>query len=447
MSQKPSFVAAAVVAALLVLGAGLTIGWFALQGNRPLLVNAVLDSDRITPNADGDSDATAVRYEITRNATVSIYFLTGDGERHYFRQERRRGTGQYQVLFSGVVDGYRLPDEITQGEILARLLQNGTYTWVIEARDDNGAVETASGPLTIADADGALPEMRNYTLDRTRFTPNQDGIDDRVEIQFDLQKEADVQVYLLRPDGVRDPIFEKELTVRPGEPGRHYFDYEGGVDNSETPPPDGTYPIIAFAQDAEGQKMQVVEEIEIQFGGVPRAYIISPAIGDTFEVNATSILLCDTLVFTVTVENDSTTPIRTTGPPPGTVYDSDWNYNTLGWETEAGAWRVAVGYENALSDYPFRWGLGDADSLEMIGDDTYLLPGERVSVSGGIRLIGPLGERNPQPVWAGLIHEDVRISQVNNRVDPKAILIEIPDPARIEPCAAREIPRRVENEN
>ena len=351
---------------------------------------------------DGDSDATAIRYELTRNAIVSIYFLDQAGERHYFRQDRRRGAGQYQVLFSGVVDGYRLPGEIIQGEILARLLQNGSYTWVIDAESSAGEVASARGTLTIADADDTLPEMRNYTLDRTLFTPNQDGIDDRVGIQFDLQKEADVVVYLQRPDGVRDPVFEKELTVRPGEVGRHYYDYEGGVDNSETPPPDGTYPVIAFAQDAEGQKMQVTQEIEIRFGGVPRAYIISPAIGDTFDVSATSVVLCDTLVFTITVENDSTTPIRTTGPAPGTVYDSDWNYNTLGWETEAGAWRVAVGYENALSDYPFRWGLGDADSLEKIGDDYYLLPGERVSVSGGIRLVGPLGERNPQPVWAGL---------------------------------------------
>ena len=51
MSHKPSFVALAVAAALLVLGAGLTAGWFALQGNRPLLQNAVLDSEQITPNA------------------------------------------------------------------------------------------------------------------------------------------------------------------------------------------------------------------------------------------------------------------------------------------------------------------------------------------------------------------------------------------------------------
>ena len=447
MSQKPSFIGRAVVAALLVLGLGLTVGWFVLQGNRPLLINVVVDESLITPNADGDADATTLRYELTRNATVSIYFVAETGERYFFRQERQRGVGTYQVLFSGVVDGYRLPEEILQGTILARLLQDGTYTWVVEATDDSGAVETASGAIAIAEADVTLPEMRNYTLDRTLFTPNQDGIDDRVEIQFDLQKEADVQVYLLRPNGVRDPIFEKELIVRPGEPGRHYYDYEGGVDNSATPPPDGTYPVIAFAQDAEGQKMQVSREISIQFGGVPRAYIISPAIGDTFAVNATSIVLCDTLVFSVTVENDSTTPIRTTGPAPGTVYDSDWNYNTLGWETEAGAWRVAVGYENALSDYPFRWGLGDAASLEKIGNDYYLLPGERVTVSGGIRLVGPFGERNPQPVWAGLIHEDVRISQVNNRVDPKAVLVELPDPARIEPCAERDIPRRVETDD
>jgi hypothetical protein len=38
--------------------------------------------------------------------------------------------------------------------------------------------------------------------------------------------------------------------------------------------------------------------------------------------------------------------------------------------------------------------------------------------------VGPLGERNPQPMWAGLIHEDVQV--VNTRVDVQDILIDLP---------------------
>ena len=429
-----------VISAFVVTGLAVLAGWRLYQGDGSLLRNVSFSATEISPNADGDNDIVVIQYEISRNAIVSIYFENEAGERHYFRRERQRGADNYEVWFSGIVEGYRLPDEIVQGEILARLLQNGRYTWVIEAQDETGKRETTTGRLTIVEADNSLPEMRNFTLDKAVFSPNQDGIDDRVEAQFDLQKEATVRVFLLRPDGVEVPIAEKERNVPAGHPGRHYYDYEGGVDNKDTPPPDGTYPIMAIAEDDEGQRIQVSAELTIEFGGVPYADIISPPIGDTVAFNLTSIAICDTLYFTMTVENYGVTPIRTTGPVPGTVYDSDWNYNTLGWHTESGAWRVAIGFENELSNYPYRWAIGNPEDLVEIDGHLYLMPGQRAVVAGGIRVIGPFGERNPQPVWAGLIHEDVEISQFNNRVDPKSILVDIPDENNFVPCEERAIP-------
>ncbi len=182
--------------------------------------------------------------------------------------------------------------------------------------------------------------------------------------------------------------------------------------------------------------------LTIALGGVPRADIFAPPSGDTFEVSATAVPLCDTLFFTLTVQNYGNTPISTAGPFPGTVYDSDWNYNTLGWFTGSGVWRVAVGYENELTNYPYRWALGAPEALQEIDGYLYLMPGQRALVTGGIRMVGPLGERNPQPMWAGLIHEDVEISEFNNRVDPKAILIDLPDLTNIQPCPTREIPQK-----
>jgi hypothetical protein len=223
-------------------------------------------------------------------------------------------------------------------------------------------------------------------------------------------------------------------------PGNHFFDYEGGVDNNASPPPDGTYPIVAVVEDAEGQRIRVEESLTIEFGGIPRAEIISPPIGDTIRFSATAVALCDTITVEMTIENYGQAPIRTTGPAPGTLYDSDWNYNTLGWHTESGAWRAAIGYENEISNYPYRWALGSLNELEKIGDHYYLMPGQRVLVSGSIRLVGPFGERNPQPVWAGLIHEDVEISAVNNRVDPHSILVDLPDPDNTIACEERQIP-------
>ncbi len=435
---------AAIIALLIVLGA-IAAGWRLLNGDSSLLRNVSINDDTITPNADGELDATLLRYELSRNADVSIYFENEAGERYYFRQDKPRGTGEYKVLFSGIVDGYDLPGETVRGEILSRLLQDGAYTWTIVAADENGVSETQQGALTIVNADTELPELRDFSLDKQVFTPNRDGIADRIQAQFYLTKEVDdLRVFLVMPDGSELPISELERDIPAKMPGRHVYDYEGGVDNGATPPPDGTYPIVAVAQDLEGQKLRVEDSLTILYGGVPRADIFAPPAGDTLQFEATAVALCDTVNFTMTVENYGTTPIRTTGPVPGTVYDSDWNYNTLGWHTESGAWRAAIGFENELTNYPYRWALGNPEELTEIDGYLYLMPGQRAVITGGIRVTGPFGDRNPQPIWAGLIHEDVEISEFNNRVDPNRILVDMPDEANREECEPREIPRKID---
>lgn len=419
--------------------------WRIYRGDGSLLRNPAFAAEQITPNADGQTDLVQIQYDLARSAIVSIYFEDESGQRYYFRNQRPRGAGEYQLLFSGVVDPFSLPDDQFDGEILARLLPDGRYTWTIEATDLAGVTETASGSLVVAEADKELPELRDFSLDKTLFTPNRDGINDRILVQYFLTKEANVRVYLQLPEGGQLSIGELERDIPIGQPGRHYYDYEGGVDNGETPPADGLYEIVAVAEDAEGQKVRVTKTLTIQDGGVPRADIFAPPAGDTFEVSATAVALCDTLFFTVTVQNDGNTILRTTGPEPGVIYDSDWNYNTLGWHTESGAWRVAVGYENELANYPYRWAVGSADDLIEKDGFMYLPPGERAIVTGGIRLTGPFGERNPQPVWVGLIHEDVEITQFNNRVDPKQILVDLPDEGNRPECETREIPVKIED--
>ncbi len=439
MDDRRRFMLVVGIVAVVAVAVALAIGWRLIRGDNRLIRSAAMSAAEISPNADGDNDIALFSYEIARNADVSIYFEGPDGQRYYFRDLRPRGSGQYEVLFSGVVEGYELSGEEFQGEIVSRLLQNGAYTWTLEATDEAGHVEQAQGSLTITGADSALPEIRNFTLDRDVFTPNRDGIDDRVVAQLWLEKPASVRVFLLTPDGTELPIAEKDRGVPAGQVGRHYFDYEGGVDFGVTPPPDGEYTIVALAEDPEGQKMRVENRLTIEHGGIPRAEIVSPPVGDTLEFNATSVVVCDTLYFTLTVENYGDAPIRTTGPAPGTVYDSDWNANTLGWPTESGAWRVGIGFENALSDYPFRWALGLPEELTEIDGHYYLMPGQRAVITGGIRLVDELGVRNPQPVWAGLIHEDVEISEFNNRVDPHEVLIEFPDPEQEPECEPRQV--------
>lgn len=438
--QKSTWIWVGVVAAVVVVAA-VFLGNRLLNGDSSLLRNVQVDKTVISPNADGDTDATTISYELSRNATVSIYFENEAGERFYFRQDKPRGAGEYRVTFSGVVDPYTLPDDQVEGEILARLLQDGRYTWTISATDDNGRNEMAQGELTIADADPILPDIRDFALDKTVFTPNRDGIDDRVRPVFYLAKDVEqVRVFLQMPDGREERIAEFETIVEPNAEGWHKYDYEGGVDNGATPPLDGTYPIVVIAQDLEGQVVRAEKELTIQFGGVPRARIISPPAGDTVSWNQTAVTLCDTLTFSLTVENNGTVPIRTSGPPPGTLYDSEWNYNTLGWFTESGAFRVGIGYENELTNYPYRWALGSPNELTIIDGFSYLMPGDRATVTGSIRLTNVFGVRNPQPVWAGLIHEDVEVVTFYERVDPQAITVDVPDAANRPGCDPRDPP-------
>ena len=61
----------------------------------------------------------------------------------------------------------------------------------------------------------------------------------------------------------------------------------------------------------------------------------------------------------------------------------------------------------------------------------------------GIRIVDVFGDRNPQPVWAGLIHEDVEISEFNNRVDAHDILVDLPDDGNRPTCEPREVPVRL----
>jgi hypothetical protein len=397
-------------------------------GDQPLLTDVSFDRDRITPNADGDADVLKITYGLNRAADVSIVFEDLEGNRYTFRDHARRGPSvekPYQVLFSGVVDGYTLPDESFAGfDVEQRMLQDGIYTWKVKAIDETGHSEQITGTLTIADADTSLPELKNFSVSPNPFTPNRDGISDRAKINVYLSKDdTSLSVYLLDEDGTRYPVERDEQTLaREGKHGLYAFDYDAGVDDGAQPPSDGTYVVYAEAEDAVGQRTLTTTTLTIQEGGVPMAYIFNGAV----EWSSRSIPLGETLTFTLTVENDSPAPIRTSGPRPGTVYETDQNYATLGEYIQAGAFRVGIHCENATTNYPWRWAVGDAEVLEERDGYLYLPPFTRAVVTGGIRFVDVVGARNPQYCWAGLIHEDVEISPVNDRVDPVSLLIEVP---------------------
>jgi len=382
---------------------------------RPLLSSVSVQPEVITPNADGLDDVTRIAYQLSRSADLSIYLVDDTGEHYYFRQNRRRSAGDYKVDFGGVVGGSMLP--------------NGRYTWIVEAVADDGETARAEGSLVIQEADTERPHMEGFSVYPQVFTPNQDGKNDRVTINYYLTKQAEVSVYLFGPDDQKYPIAEKERDVEPGEPGFHTYDYEGGVDLGADPPPDGDYIVRAEAVDRVGNRTLLTSTLTIQDGGRPRADIVNadvefrnPETGDQV------VPLGSTLAFTLTVENTGLVPIRTTGPDTGTHYRSDQNFNTFGFYQSPGAWRVGVDYEgNPSYAYPYRWGLGHMDDLEsrVIDGQTfyYLMPGQRVLVTGTIQIVDVPADRDLVYFWAGLIHEEVRIDTFNDHVDPQQIAI------------------------
>ncbi|NLE75379.1 MAG: hypothetical protein GX605_01335 [Chloroflexi bacterium] len=418
----------------IALGLLLMLGLSGCAALRPLLSEVVFEPSVISPNADGVDDVTHIFYRLSRSADVSVYFVDAQGTRHYFRQGNRRSAGRYDVYWGGVIrseaeDTTQL-DEHTVWAARQRVLPDGEYQWVVEAVDDAGRTAQESGALVIQNADTTTPELQGFSVSPHVFTPNQDGIDDRVSISYFLTKPAEVRVNLVGPESApedrqrRFPIAEKEREVRPGEVGLHLYDYEGGVDRGADPPADGTYWLVAEVEDRVGNYVVYTSTLTFQEGGVPRADIVQASV----EFAPKIVPLGGTVYFTATVENFGSVPIRTTGPTPGTAYQGDQNFNTLGHYEEPGAWRFGIDFETNSTGrpYPYRFAVGNDDDLEIRivdGQDLrYLLPGQRAVVTGSITIVD-VPPRNPLYFWGGLIHEDVSIEAFNDHVDPQQISV------------------------
>lgn len=449
------------LAAALGLALVFVVGNIILKPPTPLILEASFDRPAISPNADGVDDLAVFDYRLARPATVSLSLVSESGAQFYFRERQPRDDGEFSVLFSGVVDGFVQESETVSGTIERRLIPNGVYRWLLEAQTDEGDSMSAGGSLLVEQGDTPLPIMSEFSVSPSVFSPNQDGIADRVSINVYLEKDVErLDVFLLGEDDLRVPISARVEERQYGEAGRHLFDYEGGIDLGVDPPPDGAYRVVALAQDQVGQRVRMEADLTIATGGKPFAEIKpqAPGVDVAFDAqpfdekwfssgeslgaalpqpeDAASLTysqritvpLGDMLVFRLTVENYGPVPIRTSGPAPGTVYQQDQLAGTLGYFDEAGAWRVGIQCETSIASFPYRWAIAPDDRLQEVYDEAsentyrYLAPGERAVVWGAIRMT-EVKARNPQNCWAGLIHEDVAVSLRNNHVGMRSIMI------------------------
>ncbi|MGC9359106.1 MAG: hypothetical protein ACP5G7_01865 [Anaerolineae bacterium] len=377
-------------------------------GPRSLLHSVSVRPSAISPNADGVDDVAEIKYALSDHAIVSIYLIDDQGNQHVFRDQRRRSKGERTAYFSGVIGGSLLPD--------------GTYTLAIEVEGWDGHQERQELTVTLVDGDKVPMRIEGLSIWPASFTPNRDGITDRVTISYNLSKEAArVEVYILGPDGEKYPVPEDEIREA-GSPGAHEHDYDAGIDLGATPPPDGMYTVVVEAEDLVGNKDRVEGQLEIQGGGVPMVEIVNAAA----EFSPLIVPLGETLTFTCTVKNIGTVPVRTKGPEPGTTYTSLENFNTLGEYEEPGIFRVGLDFEGNSEGriYPYRWQLGTDEELTVldtsIGPQTYLMPDQTVTVVGHLRITQEPVKAEPY-FWIGLIHESVWI--VQDRIEATPISI------------------------
>ena len=378
------------------------VGGLILRPPLPLILAAGFDRAVISPNADGEDDIAVFSYSLSRPAVVSLSLTSETGATFYFRQDQPRADDDFTVLFSGVVDGFLYDGEDVYGEIERRLIPNGSYSWRLEAQPDTGDPQMVSGDLLVEQGDTPLPIMSEFQIAPDVFSPNQDGVADRVSINVYLEKDVErLDVFLEGPDGSRIPISARVEERQYGEAGRHRFDYEGGIDLGVDPPPDGDYRVIALAQDKVGQRIRMEGRLTIETGGKPYAEIKPQAVGvdvafavqpfaarylstgaalgallplpdDTAALadsQQITVPLGHMLVFRLTVDNYGDVPIRTSGPPPGTVYRQDQLAGSLGKFDESGVWRVGIQCETSMGSFPYRWAIAPRNDLFAVEDE------------------------------------------------------------------------------
>jgi hypothetical protein len=396
----------------------LSVALAACGGNASLLSAVKVTPDAISPNGDGAADVATISYRIGRpSSSLSITLTDEQGKSYVFRHNEPRSAGDFQAQFSGVVEtALTLTPYYTTTQ--ATVLPDGIYKVTVTV-DNAGQTETAQASLSIKSGDNTPPGFGDFSVftpciepackathaDRITFTPNRDGIEDRIAVSYWLTKEATVEVYLLRVD---DPKHTKYpiAPVSKLKAGRHDHDYEGGVDLGNTPPPDGEYLVVGEAKDTIGNDVVITRPLTIANGGVPLAQIVSASI------TPLSIQLNGLVRIEVVVENVGTVAIRSQGPYSGTIYTTDENYNQKGFPENPGVFRVEADFEgnSAGRSYPFRWGLS--------GDT--LLPGQRQTIVGYIK-VTTAPTKPSIYFWVGLQHEQVAI--VNDKVTPTLISI------------------------
>jgi hypothetical protein len=335
----------------------------------------------VEPNASFDAQSQDIPYAVGAPAHLTITLVQPDGQKLQLR-DNDRDPDTYALPFGGIVDVPNTADR--------RVLQNGDYKIVFQARGKNGQSVEKTVDAVVQNADPAPLEIKDIALSLATFSPNGQGVRqvegrienlDQTTINYSLSKDAQVSLWVVDTDGNQTAV-----TADPqAKAGLQRYVWTGKGPNGIALR-DGTYTLHIRAGDDSGNVTERTAQVAIVDSGTPQVQILSA------RFSPSALGLGGVVQVEVTVKNIGDIPIKTQGPPPGTVYKSNSSYtdpvfNQQGsqeppYVDKPGRWRVGVRWTSSAGQYPARWGFFEDDNRE-------LKPGEEVTVRGGIQLLAP----------------------------------------------------------
>ena len=346
------------------------------DSSRPLLE---LQVSPASLQADGSGSVT-IHYQVAREATVSLALQSANGTVAVLRDRVARGPGAYSFVFQGAVDG--------------RVLPNGAYTVVATAEDSHsGASIEQRQPLAIANADTSPPLIEDLQVSPAVFSPNQDGVNDRLTLSFAVAEPVTVAVRLLAGDDTRwlvRSVTAPAGTVRTSWPPslQHAPSLNQAVDRL----PAGRAEVEVAIWDPAGNRTVQRHTIEIGETGIPQAQVSG------LEITPETVLPGGTIAVSAIITNVGAVTLRAAPPGPAT-YAWGQDAPSLGYTAAAGTvrWGVDFSLNRSGIGYPFRWSLGRD-----------LAPGESAAVTGTIT-VNENFPQDPVQLWIGVIHENNRV--------------------------------------
>jgi LysM repeat protein/flagellar hook assembly protein FlgD len=195
------------------------------ESNPKPLIDSVTPNPAVFSPKYGQTQTTSVQivFNLNRPAEVQLTIRNINGDEIYTGSKETLSPGSHTVSWNGT-------------DKTGRIVMDGSYEIVFKT------IETAynypsttpliwrSGTITIKDADYYIPvsRLKEIVTDATflspAFTPNGDGINDKVTGQFTLAVPAKLSIYIANAAGAHAAFVVSEQTF---EAGTHTFEWNG----------------------------------------------------------------------------------------------------------------------------------------------------------------------------------------------------------------------------